>query len=379
MKKKNIWVVANFLIIAALFMASCGTAIVEEEEEEEVLTGEEEEEEEDGEIVIGEKEEEEDYQLPPEDDEVATPEEEHERIYPETIRGFWMPGLAGYDGKQRHSVSEPETIKEFHANLVAFAALLHYDLEGEIDIPRFEQQFPQVRSLIKEYHLNNISVFLTIELLGPEMGQFGPGSIPASVSGSEAFISQYDRCLEKLVVLAEEEKVEYFAPMNEPDWKLGSEVVDGWSGRMLQIVQKGFTGKIVYKGSLSQALGRGEKFDFSGYGYVGLTSGPFGGNLESYCQAVVERFPTFIEWSREDKFEPMVTEFGVSGLEQNTAEEKQAEALAIVFEEGIKNGIRTYIVSDLPEEYRTKIKGTALEPTVKEYFLRLEQTVPAPK
>jgi hypothetical protein len=308
-----------------------------------------------------------------EEETVITQEgEEHERIYPETIRGFWMPALAGHDGKQIHSVSEPETIKEFHANMVAFGALLQYNLEGKIDIPRFEQQLPQVRSLIREYHLNNISVFLTIELLGSEMGQFGPGSIPESISMKDTFISQYDQCLEKLVVLAEEEKVEYFAPMNEPDYKFGSEIVDGWSSRMLQIVQEAFTGKIVYKGSLGQALQRGEKFDFSGYSCVGLTSGPFCGNLERYCQDVSEQFPTFIEWSREDGFEPMVTEFGVSGLEQNATEEEQAEALAIVFEEGIKNGIKTYIVSDLPEEDRTKIKGTALEPMVKKYFLRLE-------
>jgi len=41
-----------------------------------------------------------------------------------------------------------------------------------------------------------------------------------------------------------------------------------------------------------------------------------------------------------------------------------------VFEEGRKYGIKTYIVSDLPS---AKIKGTALEQTVKEYFLLLEQ------
>ena len=170
-----------------------------------------------------------------------------------------MPALAGHRGKRVHSIDEPETIKEFHANLVTFAAHLLYNAQGEIDVALFESRLPVVRSLIKEYHQNNISVFLTIEVLGPEMGKFGPGSIPDSVSRNDEFISQYDSCLKKVVALAEEEKVEYFAPMNEPDHKLGSEIGNVWSRRMLQIVQKGFTGRIVYKGALSQSLSRGGK------------------------------------------------------------------------------------------------------------------------
>ena len=297
--------------------------------------------------------------------------EEYQRVYPETIRGFWMPSLANLPrgGKQALSVDEPETIKEFHANLVAFAAHVGYDHEGKIYVSRIERQLPLVRSLIKEYHQNNISVFLTIEVLG-EVGKFGPGSIPDSVLRNDEFISQYDWCLEKVVALAEEEKVEYFAPMNETDYKLGNEMANVWSRRMLQIVQKGFTGKIVYKGSLSPVHWGGKQLDVSGYSYVGLTSAPFNGKLEEYRPSLSERLQTLIEWSKEDKFELMITEFGISGLEQNATEERKAEALAIVFEEGRKYGINTYIVSDLRS---ANIKGTALEQTVKENFLWLEQ------
>ncbi len=300
--------------------------------------------------------------------------EEYPRVYPETLRGFWMPSLANLPrgGKQALSVDEPETIKEFHANLVAFAAHVGYDHEGKIYVSRIERQLPLVRSLIKEYHQNNISVFLTIEVLGPERSQNGgPLPIPESVSRNDEFISGYDRCLEKVVSLAEEEKVEYFATMNEPDYKLGGEIGNVWSRRMLQIVQKGFTGKIVYKGALYPIHWGGKQLDVSGYSYVGLTSAPFNGKLEEYRPSLSERLQTLIEWSREDKFELMITEFGVSGLGQNTTEEKKAEALTTVFEEGRKYGIRTYIVSDLRS---ANIKGTALEQTVKKYFLRLEQS-----
>jgi len=57
-------------------------------------------------------------------------------------------------------------------------------------------------------------------------------------------------------------------------------------------------------------------------------------------------------------------------LGQDIPEEKKAEALTAVFEEGGKYGIKTYIVSDLPG---TNIKGTALEKAVKESFLWLEK------
>jgi len=223
--------------------------------------------------------------------------EEYQRVYPETIRGFWMPALAGHRGKQAHSVDEPETIKEFHANLVTFAAHLGYDHEGNIYLSRFEKQLPVVRSLIKEYHRNNISVFLTIEVLGPERSQDGgPLSIPESVLMNDEFISGYDRCLEKVVSLAEEEKVEYFAPMNEPDYKLGSEIGNAWSRRMLQIVQKGFTGKIVYKGALYPVHWGGKQLDVSGYSYVGLTSAPFNGKFDEYRPSLSERLQKLIEW-----------------------------------------------------------------------------------
>ncbi len=298
--------------------------------------------------------------------------EEYERAYPEIIRGFWMPALASHPigGRRAHSVDEPKTIKEFHANLVAFSAPLQYNDQGGIDLALFEKRLPTVRSLIKEYHLNDISVFLTIE---PTIGEGEPGAIPESVLRNDEFISQYDWCLEKLVALAEEEKVEYFAPMNEPDYKLGSEIADIWSRRMLQIVQKGFSGKIVYKGSLSQALDGGNKLDFSGYGYVGFSSSPWNSNMEEYRQSVSERFQTFLRWSKEDKFEPMITEFGIWGQGQSIPEEKKAEAVAIIFEEGKKNGIKTYIVFDSPAGAYTQVKGTALEQKVKEYFLWLEQ------
>jgi len=297
---------------------------------------------------------------------------EYERAYPEITKGFWMPALASrpIGGRQAHSVDEPETIKEFHANLAAFAASLQYNDQGEIDSVLFERGLPTVRSLIEEYHLNNISVFLTIE---PAMGRGEPGLIPESISRNDEFILQYDSCLEKLVALAEEEKVEYFAPMNEPDRKLGSEIADIWSRRMLPIVQKVFTGRIVYKGALSQVFQDGKKPAFSGYSYVGLSSSPWNSNMEEYRQSVSEGLQTFLEWSKEDNFEPMITEFGIWGSGQNIPEEKKAEALAIVFEEGRKNGIKTFIVFDSPSGAYTQIKGTVLEQEVKKYFLWLEQ------
>ncbi len=161
--------------------------------------------------------------------------------------------------------------------------------------------------------------------------------------------------------------------MNEPDCKLGSEIADEWNRRMLQIVQEGFTGRIVYKGALFQDSWGEKKPDFSGYSYVGLSLSPWDSNMEEYRQRVSEKLQTFLEWSGEDNFEPVITEFGIWGPGQDIPEEKKAEALAVVFEEGRKNGIKTFIVFDSPPGEYTQIKGTVLEPKVKEYFLWLEQ------
>lgn len=95
--------------------------------------------------------------------------------------------------------------------------------------------------------------------------------------------------------------------------------------------------------------------------------------MEEYRQTISQRFQIFLEWSREDNFEPMITEFGIWGPGQNIPEEKKAEALAVVFEEGMKSGIKTYIVFDSPGGVYTQVKGTVLEPEVREWFLHLEQ------
>lgn len=142
---------------------------------------------------------------------------------------------------------------------------------------------------------------------------------------------------------------------------------------MLPIVLKVFTGRIVCKGSLSQVLRDGKKPALSGYSYVGFSSTPWNSNMEEYRQSVSEGLQTFLEWSKEDNFEPMITEFGIWGQGHNIPEEKKAEALAIVFEEGKKYGIKTFIVFDSPLGSYTQIKGTVLEQEVKERFLWLEQ------
>jgi len=205
------------------------------------------------------------------------------------------------------------------------------------------------------------------------MGRGEPGQIPESVSRDGDFISRYDSCLEKVVALAEEEKVEYFAPMNEPDRKLGSEIADGWSRRMLQIVQEDFTGRIVYKGALFQDSWGEKRPALAGYSYVGLSLSPWDSNMEEYRQRVSEKLQTFLEWSREDNFEPMITEFGIWGPGENIPEKQKAEALAVVFEEGRENGIKTFIVFDSPSGNYIQVKGTVLEQKVKECFLWLEQ------
>jgi hypothetical protein len=293
----------------------------------------------------------------------------YERLYPETVKGFWMPALAEHPvmGRTLHSVDDPETMREFAANLSAFAVPLRYNARGEIDIAAFETGLATARGLIREYHENGIAVLLTIE---PAMGVGEPGRIPEGVAGREDFLSGYLALLERAVALAEEEGVEYFAPMNEPDYKLPARLLGLWSERMLAVVEQGFTGKIVHKGASPPfALPQeGDPLSLAGCDCVGISLVPWDADLERFREKVRETLRALVALAEEQGFEPMITEFGIWGPGAGLPQEVQMEAISIIFEEGQRAGIKAFSVFDSPLGCYPQVKGGAIERVVKRFF-----------
>ena len=289
----------------------------------------------------------------------------HERLYPETVKGFWMPALAEYRVMEEsfHSVDDPATMREFAANLAAFPIPLHYSIRGEIDVGAFEAGLATARGLIREYHGAGISVFLTIE---PALGPGEPGRIPERVAARDEFLTGYLALLEEAVALAEEEGVEYFAPMNEPDYKLPAELLGLWDERMLAVVKQGFTGKIVYKGSALPPMGDG--VDLSGYDCLGISLAPWDADLDGFREMIREAIGGLIALANELGAEAMITELGIWGPGADLPPEVQREAVSIVFEEGVRAGIKAFIVFDSPAGCYPQVRGGPLEEVIKRFF-----------
>jgi hypothetical protein len=157
--------------------------------------------------------------------------------------------------------------------------------------------------------------------------------------------------------------------MDEPDYKLGSARGSAWGQEILPKIRAVYSGKVLWKGSLSRPFRNNERIDFSGYDIVGLTVFPWAG-LERYPEDVEFYINTLNQWAAEDGVkERIVAEFGNYVVTRITKEE-EPEAIRTVFEQG-QGKVNGFILLDPPRGFGTPIKGSALENVVKTWFERL--------
>ncbi|MBI2445091.1 hypothetical protein HYV43_01750 [Candidatus Micrarchaeota archaeon] len=279
-----------------------------------------------------------------------------------------MPALLVPWGPAIHSVEQPDALRDLGANTASFAISVPYDESGAVDGNAVDFSIEAARQWIRAYRSNNVSVLLSLE---PVSGFGEPGVIPSGIVSNPEFTVQYDEAVQKSARMAEEENVEFFSPMNEPDYKLGVDAADQWNPRMARVVQNVFSGKRVYKGSLYDVERGGRRPDFSGYDAVGVSLSLYDESLEDYRKRTARTLGVLTKWAGQDGFEPMVTEFGIWGAGANRTAEQQAASVAIVFDEGRKAGVKAFVVFDSPAGHYVQIKDSAIEPVVRENFRQL--------
>jgi hypothetical protein len=168
-----------------------------------------------------------------------------------------------------------------------------------------------------------------------------PGPIPENIK--EEVLKNYEDVVVEFARLAEEENVEIFCPMDEPDYKLGAARGSSWGQEILPKIRAEFSGKVLWKGSLSRAFQNNQRINFSGYDIAGFTVFPWAG-LQRYSQSVEFYINKLNQWAKEDNVpQTFVAEFGNYAVTAISKEE-EPQAIRTVFEqgEGKVDGFITY-------------------------------------
>lgn len=265
-----------------------------------------------------------------------------------------------------HSTADRESFAALGANTVALGREVSYLENGKFDERRLKYSKEKARELIRYYKEADLAVIISLVPV-PLTLRGEPGPIPEGIK--EEVLKNYEAVVVDLARIAEEENVEIFCLMDEPDYKLGAARGSAWGQEILPKIRSVYSGKVLWKGSLSRPFRNNERIDFSGYDIVGLTVFPWAG-LERYPEDVEFYINTLNQWAGEDGVkERIVAEFGNYVVTRITKEE-EPEAIRIVFEQG-QGKVNGFILLDPPKGYGTPIKGSALENVVKTWFERL--------
>jgi hypothetical protein len=236
----------------------------------------------------------------------------------------------------------------------------------------------RLQALIQRYHEAGIMVSLVVEVdyvaqLNQNMNE--PGAIPASKAAQTGFLDQYNLMVVSLAQFASDNGVEHFAPMNEPDRKLGAAVASEWGQQILPLVKGVYDGKVVFKGDFETPCGDG--MDFTGYDVLGFSSSPQAPDVEIYRGQVKTRIDNALAWAGRDGVPAvMATEFGVWAFQGGFSEQHIASAHGVVFTEG-DGRIQGFIVLDPMQGHpgaERALYGSGTFETVKSWFGKLGGT-----
>jgi hypothetical protein len=260
-----------------------------------------------------------------------------------------------------------EDLVALGVNTVGVGIEVSYYLEnGQFDARMLRYAREKARELIRYYKEADLAVIISLVPV-PVKLRGEPGPIPEHIK--EEVLQNYGGIVVDLARISEEENVEIFCPMDEPDYKLGAARGSSWGQGILPRIRSVYSGKVLWKGSLSRSFENNERINFSGYDIVGFTVFPWAG-LEHYAQNVEFYINTLNQWATEDNVnERIVAEFG-NYVVTPISQEEEPEAIRTVFEQG-QGMVNGFILLDPPRGFGTPIKGSHLENVVKTWFERL--------
>ncbi len=285
-------------------------------------------------------------------------------------RGVWMPALTMeiLSGKKYHPMSDVETLRRDGVNIVGFAVKLAVNKDGSLNVDLFNLHLQAAKEALSKYHGEGFETFLTLEVSYGD-GEGEPVPVPREVVEKPGFIEQYNSLVLELAKVAQEYNVEIFAPTLEPDYYLGGlEFAAQWCRDILPKVREYYKGKLMVRLAFQEIALQKVDFNIQGYDILGICIYPF-----EDTEVSRERVKLFIEEALKlaEKYDvpTVTTEFGIWGatLQASMSEEKRAEAIRVVLEEG-EGRLDGFFIFDPPVSMNWSLKGSLAEQVLREWY-----------
>lgn len=287
-------------------------------------------------------------------------------------KGFWMP--CSFTMNSCQPMNNVKLLKEMGVNIIGIAPNVKINSKGEISTFPMDFIEKRISQITNEYYAAGIRVFISPEVdYSEDLNMSGGGEpkpLPTGVAAKPGFTDKYDAMLEELTKIAEKYHVEMFSPMNEPDMKLGNGVASAWAQKILPMMRKNYSGKIMWK--VGRGDSAGNDITFKGYDVLGIDFTARGGDeSESIAQ-----FPSMAKqiinqasgWAKRDGVGTfLLTEVGVWGGASRFSNEGKAAIHKILLEQGVGK-VKGFIFLDPPPDQGWSMKNSKSAEEIKIWF-----------
>ena len=186
------------------------------------------------------------------------------------FKGVWpAPGTTG-----EALDKDVEKMREDGVNIICISPLYIVLPDGSLksvgESPEWEGHAERLYvEYIRKAHKAGFAVYLTLDPVPMEPAD--PWKIePLSGERKNKFIEEFNQVVLRWAEIAEEEKVELFSPMNEPETLLGCKDGVKWSENILPEVKKRFKGDVIVKFADIGPPELEKYGDLAGYDYLAI-------------------------------------------------------------------------------------------------------------
>ena len=232
-------------------------------------------------------------------------------------------GIKVFQLRPVQSVSNAEDIKALGMNAVSLAFQIPFDDEGHIHYPSLmfgtnhpdlESSLCDIGNLVHQMKAAGLSVYISGE---PVYYALAEGTTPPPLEPSIVpnYIADLYEVMEGFAATAETYKVDWLAPISEPDKYFGPGPADEFMQEVRPLMEE-FGGKLVW-----QVQGSDQRLDLRGYDVAGLAvlgcdSDGIGGMFDTYI-------PKVVAWAEADGVPEVAhVEFGCIGRAQDVSTAK---------------------------------------------------------
>jgi hypothetical protein len=193
------------------------------------------------------------------------------RVKNNKIIGVFGPTL--WQWSRNNSFKDANEIKETGSNTAGIGLLLFINKKGELAFgegkaPELNQYLCAIGSALKQANESGLSTYLAII---PQIMSGKKGVERSKLKGKqrEVFLNELENILPLIAKFAERHAVNYFAPLSEPEKRVGTKLAVSWMAKVPKIIKPHFNGLLVWQSADDYYKGKFPKFE-GGYDLFGI-------------------------------------------------------------------------------------------------------------